>query len=122
MWILLGTTLTASFFDSLNPSAITQQMLLQAMVKRKRMIWFFIGGIGAVMIVGVLLLAAGIRLIVKTRRGIAGKGAGLEGETTVQTPAQLSHYEQGIYVPVLGKTRSSILISCGARLAPFDLL
>lgn len=32
MWFLLGTTLTASFFDSLNPSAIAQQMLLQAMV------------------------------------------------------------------------------------------
>lgn len=30
MWFLLGTTLTASFFDSLNPSAIAQQMLLQA--------------------------------------------------------------------------------------------
>lgn len=36
MWFLLGTTLTASFFDSLNPSAIAQQMLLQAMVKKKR--------------------------------------------------------------------------------------
>ena len=40
MWFLLGTTLTASFFDSLNPSAIAQQMLLQAMVKKKRHIWF----------------------------------------------------------------------------------
>ena len=29
MWFLLGTTLTASFFDSLNPSAIAQQMLLK---------------------------------------------------------------------------------------------
>lgn len=46
MWFLLGTTLTASFFDSLNPSAIAQQMLLQAMVKKKRHIWFFISGIG----------------------------------------------------------------------------
>ena len=46
MWILLGTTVTASFFDSLNPSAIAQQMLLQAMVKNKRHIWFFILGIG----------------------------------------------------------------------------
>lgn len=36
MWFLLGTTLTASFFDSLNPSAIAQQMLPQAMVKKKR--------------------------------------------------------------------------------------
>lgn len=46
MWVLVGTTITASFFDSLNPSAIAQQMLLQAMVKKKRKIWFFIAGIG----------------------------------------------------------------------------
>lgn len=46
MLILLGTTITASFFDSLNPSAIAQQMLLQAMTKNKRHIWFFILGIG----------------------------------------------------------------------------
>ncbi len=46
MWILLGTSITTSFFDSLNPSAIAQQMLLQAMVKNKRHIWFFIFGIG----------------------------------------------------------------------------
>ncbi len=44
--ILLGTAITASFFDSLNPSAIAQQMLLQAMVKNKRHILFFIFGIG----------------------------------------------------------------------------
>ena len=42
MLILLGTTLTTSFLDCLNPSAIAQQMLLQAMVKNKRHIWFFI--------------------------------------------------------------------------------
>ncbi|HIT00713.1 MAG TPA: hypothetical protein IAA59_10830 [Candidatus Faecaligallichristensenella faecipullorum] len=41
----MGATLTASFFDSLNPSAIAQQMLLQAMIKNKRTIWFFILGI-----------------------------------------------------------------------------
>lgn len=46
MLLLLGTTLTTSFFDCLNPSAIAQQMLLQAMVKNKRHIWFFILGIG----------------------------------------------------------------------------
>ncbi len=46
MLVLLGTTVTASFFDSLNPSAIAQQLLLQAMVKNKRYIWFFIFGIG----------------------------------------------------------------------------
>lgn len=46
MCFLLGTTVTASFCDSLNPSAIAQQMFLQAMVKSKRHIWFFIFGIG----------------------------------------------------------------------------
>ena len=48
MWLLLGTTITASFFDSLNPSAIAQQMLLQAMVKQKRHTLYFILGIGTV--------------------------------------------------------------------------
>ncbi len=42
---LLGTAITASFFDSLNPSAIAQQMLLQAIVRKKRHIRFFIAGI-----------------------------------------------------------------------------
>lgn len=46
MLVLLGTALSASFVDSLNPSAIAQQMLLQAMVKKKKHIWFFISGIG----------------------------------------------------------------------------
>ena len=46
MWILLGTVITTSFFVFLNPSAIAEQMLLQAMVKNKRHIWFFILGIG----------------------------------------------------------------------------
>ncbi len=46
MLVLLGTTLSASLVDSLNPSAIAQQMLLQAMVKKKKHIWFFISGIG----------------------------------------------------------------------------
>lgn len=46
MWVLLGTTLSASFLDCLNPTAIAQQMLLQAMVKRKQHALFFIFGIG----------------------------------------------------------------------------
>lgn len=46
MLMLLGTTLTASFVDSLNPSAIAQQMVLQAMVKKKKHIWYFIAGMG----------------------------------------------------------------------------
>lgn len=46
MLLLLGAAITASFIDSLNPSAIAQQILLQAMVKSKRQILFFISGIG----------------------------------------------------------------------------
>ena len=60
MWFLLGTTLTASFFDSLNPSAIAQQMLLQAMVKKKRHIWFFICGIGTANLIMGLAIYYGI--------------------------------------------------------------
>ena len=47
MWTPLLTSITTSFLDSLNPSAIAQQMLLQAMVNNKRYIWYFISGIGA---------------------------------------------------------------------------
>lgn len=65
MWFLLGTTLTASFFDSLNPSAIAQQMLLQAMVKKKRHIWFFICGIGTANLIMGLAIYYGIATSVK---------------------------------------------------------
>lgn len=67
MWFLLGTTLTASFFDSLNPSAIAQQMLLQAMLQSigmtgrqlKQMLsyeglYYAVGTIMVSLIVGVL--------------------------------------------------------------------
>ena len=60
MWFWWGTTLTASFFDSLNPSAIAQQMLLQAMVKKKRHIWFFISGIGTANLIMGLAIYYGI--------------------------------------------------------------
>ena len=125
MWLLLGTTFTASFFDSLNPPAIAQQMLLQAMVRKKRHIWFFIAGIGtanpimglaiyygiaawaskflmkivnayplyvhgAAAIGGMVLLAAGIRLIIKTRQSNAGRHDRDGGEAQIKAPAQLS--------------------------------
>ena len=60
MLLLLGTTLTTSFFDCLNPSAIAQQMLLQAMVKNKRHIWFFILGIGLANLVMGLAIYYGV--------------------------------------------------------------
>lgn len=46
MLLLLGTTVTTCFLDSLNPSTIAQQMILQSMMKTKRHICFFILGIG----------------------------------------------------------------------------
>lgn len=126
MLFLLGTTLTASFFDSLNPSAIAQQMLLQAMVKKKGHIWFFISGIGTANLImglaiyygiaawvskflakivnayplyvygtaaigGIILFAAGIRLIIKTRQSNIRKNRDGWVETgNVSAPAQLS--------------------------------
>lgn len=126
MWFLLGTTITASFFDSLNPSAIAEQMLLQAMVKNKRHIWFFILGIGGANLAmglaiyygvaawvsillsrlvnayplyvygvaagaGVMLLAAGIWLIVKTGRSRTGNGGGEhEDAGGAKAPVRLS--------------------------------
>lgn len=125
MWILLGTTITASFFDSLNPSAIAQQMMLQAMVKHKRHIWFFILGIGtanfvlgmaiyygiaawisrllssltrayplyicgAELTAGLVCLAAGICLVIQTRKS-CGQGESVgEGGERVRTTAQLA--------------------------------
>ena len=41
MLLLLGAAITASFFDSLNPSAIAEQILLQTMVRNKRHIFVF---------------------------------------------------------------------------------
>ena len=56
----MGTTVTASFFDSLNPSAMVQQMLLQAMVKKKRSILFFICGVGTANLIMGLAIYVGI--------------------------------------------------------------
>lgn len=66
MWMLLGTVLTTSFFDSLNPSAIAEQMLLQAMVKNKRHVWFFILGIGTANFVLGLAIYYGVASWVST--------------------------------------------------------
>lgn len=46
MHALLCSTIALSFFDSLNPSAMLQQVFIQATVKKKSYIWFFILGIG----------------------------------------------------------------------------
>ncbi len=46
MFVLLGATIAASFVDSLNPTAIVQQMFLQAAVNNKRNTLYFVLGIG----------------------------------------------------------------------------
>ena len=44
MAALIGTLFAASFLDCLNPTAIAQQLLLQASLEKKRKIWFFMAG------------------------------------------------------------------------------
>ena len=61
----MGTTVTASFFDSLNPSAMVQQMLLQAMVKKKRSILFFICGVGTANLIMGLAIYVGATWVSK---------------------------------------------------------
>ena len=122
MLLLLGAALTASFLDCLNPTAIAQTLLLQAMAPKKRHTLFFILGIGlanlllglaiyfgiaswvtrllsaltsayplpfygAEIAAGTLLLFFGLRLIVRTRKGIAG-----EGDSQLKTPTQLTPF------------------------------
>lgn len=58
--VFIGYYINSKFFDSLNPSAIAQQMLLQAMVKKKRHIWFFICGIGTANLIMGLAIYYGI--------------------------------------------------------------
>lgn len=54
-WSLITATLLTSFVDSFNPIGITQQFVLQGMVKKPKHIWFFIVPTGIVnFIFGVL--------------------------------------------------------------------
>ena len=69
--LLVGAALTTSFFDSLNPSAIAQQMVLQAMVKKKKHTWFFILGISlANVLLGLARYPAPVRIL-ETGAGLA---------------------------------------------------
>lgn len=42
MWGLLVSTILTSAVDSLNPIALTQQFVLQGIVKKPKHIWYFI--------------------------------------------------------------------------------
>ena len=120
MWILLGTMITASFLDSLNPSAIAQQMLLQAMTPKKQQTLFFILGIGlANLLLGLAVhlgiaawvirllsgltsahplpfygaeIAAGVLLLLLGTRWIARtrRNAACAGDVQPKAPAQLT--------------------------------
>lgn len=60
MWGLLATTILTSAADSLNPIAITQQFVLQGMVKKPKHIWFFIIPTGTTNLIGGFLAYYGL--------------------------------------------------------------
>lgn len=60
MWGLLASTVLTSAVDSLNPIAITQQFVLQGMVKKPKHIWYFIIPTGIVNYIGGILAYIGL--------------------------------------------------------------
>ncbi len=60
MWGLLLTTILTSAADSLNPFAITQQFVLQGMLKKPKHIWYFIVPTGVVNLIGGFLVYFGL--------------------------------------------------------------
>ncbi len=60
MWALLISTIVTSATDSLNPFAITQQFVLQGMVKKPKHIWYFIIPTGVTNLIGGYLAYFGL--------------------------------------------------------------
>lgn len=60
MWTLLLSTIITSAMDSLNPIAISQQFILQGMVKKAKHIWYFIIAIAITNFAGGLLAYLGL--------------------------------------------------------------
>ncbi len=60
MWALLISTILTSAADSLNPFAITQQFVLQGMVKKPKHIWYFILPTGITNLIGGFLAYFGL--------------------------------------------------------------
>ncbi|MGF7143892.1 cytochrome c biogenesis protein CcdA [Anaerotaenia torta] len=60
MWGLLISTIVTSAADSLNPIAITQQFVLQGMVKKPKHIWYFIIPTGVTNLIGGFLAYFGL--------------------------------------------------------------
>lgn len=68
MIALLATTVLTSAADSLNPVAITQQFVLQGMVKKPKHIWFFILATGITNWIGGMAVYYGLGTVIT--RGI----------------------------------------------------
>ena len=64
MLALVGTVLVTSFLDSLNPSAIAQELLLLAIAPRKRDVWWFVAGIALANLALGLAIYLGIAALV----------------------------------------------------------
>lgn len=64
--VLILTTIITSAADSLNPVAITQQFVLQSLVKKPKHIWFFILATGVTNFTGGLMVYYGLVAIVST--------------------------------------------------------
>jgi len=62
---LLIATITTSAIDSLNPVAITQQFVLQGLVKKRHHIWYFIMATAIVNFIGGMLVYYGLAAILK---------------------------------------------------------
>ncbi len=60
MWGLLISTILTSAADSLNPIAVTQQFVLQGMVKKPKHIWYFIIPTGVTNLIGGFLAYFGL--------------------------------------------------------------
>lgn len=60
MWRLLISTILTSAADSVNPIAITQQFVLQGMVKKPKHIWYFIIPTGVTNLIGGFLAYFGL--------------------------------------------------------------
>lgn len=60
MWGLLLSTILTSAADSINPIAITQQFILQGLVKKPKHIWYFIVPTGITNLIGGFLAYFGL--------------------------------------------------------------
>ncbi|MGI5900024.1 MAG: GAP family protein [Christensenellales bacterium] len=64
MWGLILSTIITGALDSVNPIAITQQFVLQGLVKKPRHIWYFIAPTGITNLIGGFLAYYGLIIFV----------------------------------------------------------